>query len=106
MTNQTNITVDDPMIDEKRVHIKGKTKKDTEHNLKILVNRLVKSCKEEQIPMFIAFYSEKDGYQYNGVMPEDVGVSSEYGRFIQFLRTAVAFNKEDYIPTINKKDNV
>ncbi len=73
-----------------------------EHDLKILLNRVVKDCAENAIPIFIAFYSPNDGYVYNGVLPEEIDdeeidVSSEYGKFFEFLRICIGYNKEEFL---------
>ncbi len=73
-----------------------------EHNLKILINQVVKDCDKNGIPIFIAFYSPNEGYVYNGVLPEEivsdeVDVSSQYGKFYAFLRTCIGYNKEEFL---------
>ena len=76
------------------------------HAVKIASNQLVKLAEENKIPIFIAYYDPKKGYQYNGIFPEEVDsedVTSEYKRFFEFLKVCISFNKEDCRPTITKK---
>lgn len=75
------------------------------HDIKILSNQLFKLCQENQIPFFLTYYHPAVGYQYNGLFPEEIdseNVSSEYFRFVEFLKIVVNFNKEDYKPIIKK----
>lgn len=76
------------------------------HAVKIATNQLVKLAEDNEIPIFIAYYDPKRGYQYNGIFPEEIENSdaeSQYGRFMEFLKVCISFNKEDNTPTITKK---
>lgn len=69
-----------------------------EHELKIALNKLVREAGAAGIPIFTAYYSQDEGYVFNGMLPEEIGtdsVKSEYGRFDQFMRICLDFNKED-----------
>lgn len=73
------------------------------HNIKITTNQLIKHCKNAEIPMFLTYYIPGTGYVYQGLFPEDIdtpNVESEFGRFVEFLKTCVKFNQEDYKPVI------
>ena len=77
------------------------------HEIRIATNRLVKLAEETDIPIFIAcFDPQYKDYQYNALFPEEVGtedVKSEYGKFDEFLRICIGFNKEEFMPKIVKK---
>lgn len=69
-----------------------------EHDLKIQINKLVKECEDHGIPIFVAFYSDVEKYFFQGLMPEEIGtpeVASQYGKFDEFFKTCVGFNKEE-----------
>ena len=70
-----------------------------EHKIKIMMNELVREAAKEGIPIFGLYYSEKEGYVYNGMLPEELGVESEYGKFNEFLRICMGFNKEEFFKT-------
>lgn len=79
---------------------------DRVHDVKINTNRLVKLAEDCQIPIFVAYYDPHKGYQYDGVLPEEVkteDVQGEYGRFIEFMRICINFNAEDQVPKVCKK---
>lgn len=76
------------------------------HKIKIATNQFIKLANEQDIPVFVAYYVPKKGYEYACVLPEDVDdqdVESEYGRFLKFFQVCIDFNKEDYKPVIQKK---
>lgn len=80
-------------------------RKDPAHDVRILLNNLTKICESENIPFFVAFYTEKNGYEYRGLFPEEIderNMESQWGRFPKFLETVIGFNKEDYKPVITK----
>ena len=76
------------------------------HKVKIATNQYVKLATEQEIPVFVAYYIPKKGYEYACVLPEDLDtedVKGEYGKFMKFFQVCIDFNKEDYIPIIQKK---
>ena len=76
------------------------------HAVKIASNQLVKLAEENDIPIFIAYYDPKKGYQYNGVLPEELtseDLQSQYERFYDFLEVCISFNKEDLRPKVIHK---
>ena len=95
MKNVTNINLND-MSDAKRAH-----------EIKIATNRLVKLAEETQVPIFVAYFdSQKEDYQYNGVFPEEIGtddVKNQYGKFYEFLKVCIGFNKADLGPKIERR---
>ena len=84
----------------------GSVKSDPYHNIKIEANIFKRKCKEAGVPCFLAFYHPKKGYQYAAMFPEefpdDPELTKEYGKFKEFLRVCIDFNKEDYMPTVSK----
>lgn len=90
-TNEVNVTTE------------SKDAKQAVHDMKIGINRVIKDAQEAEVPIFIAYYSPSQGYIYNALFPEEIGTKeaeSEYGRFLDFLKTCVGFNREDYKPVI------
>ena len=75
---------------------------DATHDIKITTSQLVRKCENAKIPCFVAYLVPGKGYQYNAVLPEEIGVESEYGKFQQFLKTCLDFNRADYFPSINE----
>jgi len=76
------------------------------HAMKIASNQLIKLAEENKIPVFVAYYDPKKGYQYNGLFPEEIDsldVTSQYNRFYEFLKVCVGFNKEDLTPVVRRK---
>lgn len=76
------------------------------HAIKIGSNQLVKVAEENKVPIFIAYYDPKKGYQYNGLFPEEIeadDLSSEYHRFFEFLKVCISFNKESCKPVVSKR---
>lgn len=76
------------------------------HEAKIMTNQYIKKCQEMEIPVFVAYFIPGKGYQYNAYFPEEIGtqeIKSEYGKFNEFLRVCIDFNKEDYFPHINEE---
>ena len=58
-------------------------------------------------PVFVAYYVQGKGYQYNAQFPEEIGTPElvpEFGKFNEFLRVCMDFNKEDYFPHINEEE--
>lgn len=87
----------------KKVSNLEEMQKKAKHELKINSNRLLKECEEAEIPIFIAYFIPGEGYVYQGLLPEEIGtenVSSEYGRFTEFLKTCIGFNQADVKPII------
>lgn len=79
------------------------------HTIKIMTNQLIKECERAKVPVFVAYHVRdakgRGKYQYNAVLPEEVGVNSEYGKFQEFLKTCLGFNKEDYLsPEIRENE--
>ena len=69
------------------------------HNIKIAVNHLIKTAKEMEVPIFIAYKDPEKGYTYNGVFPEELDdptMTAEYGKFTQFMKVCSDFNKSDF----------
>lgn len=90
----------------KKATISNETKNKT-HQIKISSNRLVKLAEDSQIPIFIAYYDPQNGYQYNGVFPEELDaddLKSEYGRFFEFLKVIIGFNKDDLMPQMKRSE--
>lgn len=84
----------------------NKTRNNT-HQIKISSNQLVKLAEDSQIPIFVAYYDPQKGYQYNGVFPEELDaedLASEYGRFYEFLRVCIGFNKADLMPQMKSSE--
>lgn len=90
-------------ISEKKGNMKhkagraGKSKKRLgtyEHDLRININRMVKECGENDIPIFVAYYGEHEGWVYNAIFPEETSHEEEYGKFTEFLATVIGWNKE------------
>lgn len=80
-----------------------KDAKQAAHDMKIGINRIMKDAQEAEVPIFIAYYNPTQGYIYNALFPEEIGskeIESEYGRFLDFLKTCVGFNRDDYKPVI------
>lgn len=79
---------------------------DKTHDVKIGSNRLIKLSEERKVPIFIAYYDPQKGYQYDGVLPEEVqttDVHGEYGKFIEFMKVCIGFNKEEHVAKVCKK---
>ena len=92
---------------EVRIKIRS-TDSQRAHAVKIAVNQLVKLAGENDIPIFIAYYDPRRGYQYNGLFPEEIeapDVADQYGRFMEFLKICISFNRDDNTPTITKKED-
>lgn len=86
-------------------NIKDMDKESIAHDIKISVKALLRLCEKYNVPIFISYYTNKDGYSYQGLFPEEIeddSFRSQYGRFPKFLETVVGFNKEDYKPVISK----
>ena len=74
------------------------------HDIKIKANQLTKECQKAGIPMFFAYYNpekpEGKRYQYAALFPEEVApgeeARSEMGKFKEFLRVVLGFNRADY----------
>lgn len=101
---EPNITSD--IIDKKM------SEKEALHKIRITTNQLVKDCKAANIPIFLTFYLPDVGYVYSGAFPEEVDhpdetLRKEMWRFMDFLKTCIQFNEEDYKPIVqlNKKES-
>lgn len=73
------------------------------HHINVEANRFCKECKDAEIPVFVAYYLPQKGYKYKSVFPEEIETNelkSEYGKFKEFLKVCIDFNKEDYLPGI------
>ena len=69
-----------------------------EHEVKIELNRIVREAGNAGIPIFTAYYSQDEGYVYNAMLPEEIAsepLKDQYGRFDEFMRTCIGFNKAD-----------
>lgn len=67
---------------------------------------LLNTCKDADVPVFIAYYLAEKGYKYKALLPEEImnqekSLTSEYGKFAAFLRVVMDFNKADYLPQIH-----
>ena len=81
------------------VHRKANKK---EHDLKILINDMVRNAKKDGIPLFAMYYSPIEGMVYNGVIPEEIENPSPevieiYGKFNDIMRICIGFNKEEFL---------
>ena len=79
---------------------------DKTHDVKIGSNRLIKLAEECKIPIFIAYYDPQKGYQYDGVLPEEVQTTDsrgQYGKFIEFMKICIGFNKEEHVAKVCRK---
>lgn len=79
---------------------------DKTHDVKIGSNRLVKLAEERKIPIFVAYYDPQKGYQYDGVLPEEVQTTDsrgQYGKFIEFMKVCIGFNKEEHVAKVCRK---
>lgn len=82
---------------------KSKKVESAEHNIKIALNQIVRDAGRAGIPIFTVFYTEEEGYVFNGILPEEIGtdnLKSEYGKFDEFLKTCIGFNKEDELKPV------
>lgn len=96
MKNITNINKEDSLSNESQRC----------HAIKIASNQMVKLAEESKVPLFVAYYDPKKGYQYNGLFPEEIesdDVVSEYDKFKKFLEVCISFNKELCKPIVSKK---
>ena len=74
----------------------------SDHQMKIIVNRLVKMAESSKTPIFVSYFSKDEGkYVYRMTLPEEVGLRSQFGKFDDFMRICVGFNKEKYLEKIN-----
>ena len=72
-----------------------------DHEMKIILNRLSKVSEAAKIPFFAAFYAASEQkYEYRAVLPEEIGVRKEYGKFDRFMRVCLDFNKEEHMEVI------
>lgn len=72
-----------------------------EHDLRINVNRMIKECEENDIPIFIAYFGEHEGWVYNAIFPEETSRESEYGKFNKFLAIVMDWDKEEALSQIS-----
>lgn len=76
-----------------------------EHNLRIQINRMVKECGENGIPIFTAYYGEHEGWVYNAIFPEEVGCEKEYGKFNKFLAIVIGWDKEEALRQVSVRND-
>ena len=83
---------------------KSKKINSPEHAIKIALNQLVRDAGKAGIPILTIYFSlEDNGYVFNGILPEELGLEElkpQYGRFDDFLRICMGFNKEDAIKAV------
>lgn len=72
-----------------------------EHDLRIQINRMVKECGENGIPIFTAYYGEHEGWVYNAIFPEEVGCDKEAGKFNKFLAIVIGWDKEEALKQVS-----
>lgn len=80
------------------------TQSEKEHYINMLSKDFIRKCEECGIPAFLAYYLPIKGYRYKAIFPEEIdneNVQSEYGKFNQFLKVCLGFNRKDYETTIN-----
>ena len=68
------------------------------HVINMEIKRLCQKCEENSIPIFIAYFLKGRGYKYRSIFPEEIGtesVQSEYGKFKEFLKVCIGFNKNN-----------
>lgn len=95
---------------ENGADFKESTAPKNNHDVKIYTNQVVRTLRENNIPVFIAYYTPDKGFQYNGCFPEELpdkeaasSLSTACGgKFFEFLKLCIGFNKEDYFPVIKK----
>lgn len=76
-----------------------------EHDLRININRIVKECEENDIPIFVAYYGEHEGWVYNAVFPEETGHETEAKKFNKFLAIVIDWDKESALTKVKvRKD--
>lgn len=71
-----------------------------EHELRININRMIKECEENDIPIFVAYLGEHEGWVYNAIFPEETSHDEETGKFTEFLATVIGWNKEKSLKQI------
>lgn len=89
---------------EKVSNMDEKDSNNLNHNIKMAAKSFCRECENNNIPVFVAYYLPEKGYQYRATFPEEIGtpeVESEYGKFKEFLKVCIGFNKEDYFPHIH-----
>lgn len=105
---------DEDEMDEKTdkgIHKAGRAKKPDsrlgtfEHSLRIQINRMVKECGENGIPIFTAYYGEHEGWVYNAIFPEEVGLKKEYGKFNKFLAIVIGWDKEEALRQVSVRND-
>lgn len=111
---QEDFLEEEDNIPEGMVQIEGKRKnkivvkkskkvETAEHNIRIALNQVVRDAGRAGIPIFTVFYTEEEGYVYNGILPEEIGTENlqkEYGKFDEFLKICLGFNKEEELKPI------
>lgn len=81
--------------------------RDRAHFAKLKMNTFIRQLTLANIPSFVAVYIPGKGYQYNAVFPEELEMNdcdSECGKFNEFLKTCINFNKENYLPHIQDNE--
>ena len=74
------------------------------HKINMSAKKFYRECEDNNIPVFVSYYLPGKGYQYKAKFPEEIAtpeVQSEYGKFKEFLKVCIGFNKEDYFPHIH-----
>lgn len=75
-----------------------------QHSINMAAKAFCRTCTEQNIPVFVCYYIPGKGYKYRATFPEEIDtpeVSSQFGKFKEFLRVCIGFNKKDYLPNIN-----
>lgn len=80
------------------------------HRINIGARNFCKECERNGIPIFLAYFLPGKGYRYRAAFPEEIeteSVKSEYGKFKQFLKVCIDFNKNDYDAgvSVSEKDS-
>ena len=76
-----------------------------EHDLRITINRLVKECEENDIPIFVAYLGEHEGWVYNAIFPEETSHEEETGQFSEFLATVIDWNQDKNLKQVVIRNN-
>lgn len=77
---------------------------ESHHGINMAAKNLCRDCGDMGIPVFVAYYLPGKGYKYRATFPEEIAtpeVQSQYGKFKEFLKVCIGFNKEDYFPKIH-----
>lgn len=111
-TEDTEANEIEENVGKGRKHKAGRAKKAKsrlgtyEHDLRININRTIKECAENDIPIFIAYLGEHEGWVYNAVFPEETSHDEEAGKFNKFLAIVIGWDKEESLKQIStRKDD-